>query len=163
MNTPLASKPGQTATSFQEDQEKPVANGPTIQEIEDWDKDELLKWIQQKKPKLLGGENLEKFKKECISGHTFLKYAGNTDFFQKNCHLPAGTSSDLADLASEIKTGSKHYLSYHGRNSDSQLTVSQGDSKQAGGEEQNRLGGIQRMQPELATAGSKSKYYLQCL
>jgi hypothetical protein len=38
---------------------------------------------------------------------------------------------DLADLAKETKK-SKHYLSYHGRNSDSRLTVLQGDSEQAG-------------------------------
>jgi hypothetical protein len=38
---------------------------------------------------------------------------------------------DLADLAKETKK-SKHYLSYHGRNSDSQLTVLQGDSEQSG-------------------------------
>src|SRR5271168_840849 len=49
---------------------------------------------------------------------------------KKNCNLPVGTSSNLADLGKEVKE-SKHYLSYHGHNSDSQLTVSQGDSEQA--------------------------------
>ena len=38
------------------------------------------------------------------------------EFFKKECNLPIGTSSDLADLANETKK-SKHCLfSYHGPN-----------------------------------------------
>jgi hypothetical protein len=126
---PLEPNPKQTEPNSQ----AAVTNEPTIQEINDWDEDKLLKWIKQKKPNLLRDEKLKKFKAESISGQSFLKYAGNTDFFQRNCHLPAGTSSDLADLAREtIDRKSKYYLSY---NSDRQLTVSQGGSEQAGVEE----------------------------
>ena len=134
MNTLLESSSKQTELSSQASQAKPVANEPTTQEMADWDDDKLLQWIQQKEPELLEDENLEKFKAACISGKAFLKYAGNEEFFRKKCNLPAGTSSDLSDLGEEIKKSkkSKHYLSYHGRNSDSQLTVSQGDSEQAG-------------------------------
>jgi hypothetical protein len=32
---------------------------PTIEEIKEWNEDELLKWIQQKRPGLLRGDNLE--------------------------------------------------------------------------------------------------------
>jgi len=104
---------------------------PITQEMEIWNKNKLLQWIQQKEPELLKDENLEKFKAAHISGKAFLKYAGDVQFFKKACNLPIGTSSDLADLANETKK-SKHCLSYHGRNSDSKLTVSQGDSEQAG-------------------------------
>jgi hypothetical protein len=114
MSAPIEPNHEQTGPSSQA---KPV----TTQEIKDWNVDELLKWIKQKKSDLLRDEDIEKFKTERISGQTFLKYAGNTDFFQNNCHLPAGTSSDLADLAKELADPatetndrkSKYYLSYH--------------------------------------------------
>src|SRR5579871_3186086 len=96
---------------------------PQPREMEIWNKDTLLLWIQDKKPGLLDNGVLETFKAARISGKAFLKYAGDVRFF-KECNLPMGTSSDLADLANEIKK-SKHCLSYHGRNSDSQLIVSQ--------------------------------------
>jgi hypothetical protein len=128
MNTPPKPKP--TKLSSQAGQTKPVTNEPTTQEMEIWNKDTLLLWIQDKKPELLDDGVLETFKAARISGKAFLKYAGDVQFF-KECDLPMGTSSDLADLAHEIKK-SKHCLSYHGC---SQLTVSQGDSEQAGFEE----------------------------
>ena len=131
MNNPLEPNPKPTELSSQAGQAKPVTNEPTTQEMEIWNKDKLLQWIQEKKPELLEDENLEIFKAARISGKAFLKYAGDVQFFEKECNLPIGTSSDLADLAKETKK-SKHCLSYHGRNSDSQLTVSQGDSEQAG-------------------------------
>jgi hypothetical protein len=116
MNNLLEPNPKPTEVSSQAGQAKPVTNEPTTQEMEIWNKDELLQWIQQKVPKLLEDENLKKFKAAHISGKGFLKYAGDVEFFEKKCNLPIGTSSDLADLAKETKK-SKH--SYHGRNSDS--------------------------------------------
>src|SRR5271170_8075956 len=41
---------------------QPSHTEPTIEEIKKWDADELLDWIQQKLPKLLKGDKLEKFK-----------------------------------------------------------------------------------------------------
>ena len=79
--------------------------------MEIWNKDTLLLWIQDKKPELLDDGVLETFKAARISGKAFLKYAGDVQFF-KECDLPMGTSSDLADLANETKK-SKHCLSYH--------------------------------------------------
>jgi hypothetical protein len=100
-------------------QAKPVTNEPTTQEIKGWNVAKLLEWIKQKKPDLLRDEDIEKFKTERISGRTFLKYAGNKDFFQNSCHLPTGTSSDLADLAKETNDRkSKYYLSYHASHAD---------------------------------------------
>ena len=76
---------------------------PTMEEVKEWDKDELLKWIQQKRPKLLtDDDDVEKFKAAKISGKGFLKLAGDEDSFEKRCHLPFGVSIDLAELAREI-------------------------------------------------------------
>jgi hypothetical protein len=130
MNNLLGPNPKPTGLSSQAGQAKPVTNEPTTQEIEIWNKDKLLLWVQEKKQEL--DEVLEIFKAR-ISGKASLKYAGDVQFF-KECNLPMGTSSNLADQANETKK-SKHCLSYHGHNSDSQLTVPQGDSEQAGLEE----------------------------
>jgi hypothetical protein len=65
----------------------------------------LLEWIQQKEPKLLKGDKLEKFKNASIDGVIFLKYAGDKTFFHEECNLPIETSERLADLASEIARG----------------------------------------------------------
>src|SRR5271163_2535322 len=48
MNTLLESNPKQTELSSQAGQVKPVTDKPTTQEMENWNKDKLLQWIQQK-------------------------------------------------------------------------------------------------------------------
>ena len=78
---------------------------PTIEEIKEWDEDELFEWIEQKEPKLLRGDKLQKFKDLSIDGVIFLKCAGDKKFFHEECNLPIGTSMRLADLASEIAGG----------------------------------------------------------
>jgi hypothetical protein len=75
---------------------------PTIEEMKEWDEDELLKWIRKKRPGLLGGDDLERFKAASIRGGYFVKQAGNEEFFEKECNLLIGTSVELADLAKEI-------------------------------------------------------------
>ena len=71
-------------------------------QIESWDKDKLLEWIQQELPGLLTGDDLEKFKAASIRGRAFVKYGGDVGFFKNGCHLPIGPSLELADLAREI-------------------------------------------------------------
>ena len=78
---------------------------PTIEEIKEWDEDDLLEWIQQKRPKLLKGANLKKFKAADISGEDFLNHAGNMEFFKKECNLTIRASDTLANLAKEIAGG----------------------------------------------------------
>ena len=78
---------------------------PTTEEIKQWDEDELLGWIQQKRPKLLKGDDFKKLKDARIDGTTFLKHAGDVGFFENKCKLPIGTSERLADLAGEIAGG----------------------------------------------------------
>jgi hypothetical protein len=123
--------PEQNELSSQAGQAKSAANERTTQEIKSLDANNLVLWIQKKQPGLLDDGIIEKLQAKHISGKTFLKYAGDVEFFHEKCNLPIGTSSDLADLATEAKQ-SKYYLSYHGRNWDNQLTVSQEDSEQAG-------------------------------
>ena len=79
-----------------------AANEPSTQEIKAFGDEELLQWIQQKKPKLLRGENLTKFQAAFIDGDAFLNHAGDVDFFEKRCGLPPGISVSLANLASEV-------------------------------------------------------------
>jgi hypothetical protein len=71
----------------------------------EWDVDELLGWIQHKRPNLLTGDKLEIFKAADISGEVFLTYAGDMHFFKNECELPVGTSVVLANLAKEIAEG----------------------------------------------------------
>ena len=87
-------------------------NDPTIQEIKDWDEEELLQWIQKEKLKLLKGKILEKFKEAYISGNAFLEHAGDEKFFRINCQLPPGISYDLASLAENLREKSKSHLNH---------------------------------------------------
>jgi hypothetical protein len=80
----------------------PATNNPTIQEVKDWDANELLQWIQKERPKLLTGRILDKFKEAYISGYAFLRHAGDEKFFRDNCQLPPGISDDLASLAEDL-------------------------------------------------------------
>src|SRR5271154_736438 len=76
----------------------PITIEEIVEEIRKMDDEELLKWIQQKKPKLLRDEVLENFKKEYISGDVFLDHANDRKFFKEDCNLPAGPSDGLAKL-----------------------------------------------------------------
>ena len=94
--------------SFLEHNSKQASEAePTIEEIKNWDSDELLEWIQQNRPKLIKGDKLEKFKAEDISGDVFVNHAGDEAFFKNGCNLPRGTSERLANLAREIAGGQK--------------------------------------------------------
>ena len=75
---------------------------PKIEEIEDWDTDDLLNWIQKRHRKLLKDGDRKKLQKNRVDGVVFLKHAGDVDFFEMKCGLPIGTSERLADLVSEI-------------------------------------------------------------
>jgi hypothetical protein len=103
---------------------EPTTIEEIVEEIRKMDDEELLKWIQQKKPKLLRDEVLENFKKEYISGDVFLDHANDRKFFKEECNLPAGPSDGLAKLANEvigeetIGTKSQSYLSRHARHAD---------------------------------------------
>jgi hypothetical protein len=81
-----------------------MPSNPTVQQMKYWNKDELLEWMEQEKPQLLGGENLNKFKAAGFLGENLLRHAGNADFFMK-AGLPLGVCDALASLGVEIKEG----------------------------------------------------------
>jgi len=91
--------------------DSPVTNktpNPTVEEVKEWDKDQLLNWIQEFRPKLLtDDDDVEKFKAAKISGEVFLMLAGDVDSFERKCHLPFGPNRGLAELAKELGGGVK--------------------------------------------------------
>ena len=97
---------------------------PTIEEIKEWDGDELLEWILEKRPKALKGDKLEKFQAADIDGATFLKHAGKKKYFHEECNLPIGTSERLADLASEIAGGETAGMVQKGKEQDTSTSKS---------------------------------------
>jgi hypothetical protein len=78
----------------------------TVQEMATWDEAELLQWIQQKKPNLLRRESLDKFTAATIFGETFLRRAGDVDFFMK-ADLSREVCEVLAHLGDEVKKEGK--------------------------------------------------------
>jgi hypothetical protein len=74
---------------------------PTIEEIKAWDEEDLLKWIQQRYPKLLKDDDLTKLKRERVDGVVFLNHGGDQKYFREECNLASGTSERLANLAKE--------------------------------------------------------------
>jgi hypothetical protein len=75
--------------------------------VKEWNKDKLLKWIQQERPKLLDDDDVEKFEAAKISGDVFLTLAGDVDSFKSQCNLPFGPSKGLANLAEEMNAVNK--------------------------------------------------------
>ena len=71
----------------------------TEQEIEEMEPGELIRFIQQKKPKLLTGDRLAEFKNAGIFGESFLSHANDVGWFQNTCKLSPGLSDMLVNLA----------------------------------------------------------------
>ena len=91
------SKPEQTELSTQD-----LPTIPTAEEMEIWDEEKVLRWIQQRNRNILKGNNLENFKKECIMGTAFL--ASDVEFYQ-TYGLPRGVGLALKNLADQVKEG----------------------------------------------------------
>ena len=77
---------------------------PTVTEMMAWDDAALLEWIQAENPKLLRDEYLDKFTAAIFFGETFVRRAGDVDFFMK-AGLSLGISEVLANLGDKIKNG----------------------------------------------------------
>jgi hypothetical protein len=91
---------------------------PTIEEIEYWDADDLLRWIRRKHPKLLKSDDLKKLKRNRVDGVLFLNHAGDKEYFHKECKLASGTSERLANLAREIAGGETAGMVQKGKEQD---------------------------------------------
>lgn len=99
MTTSFKSKSKRTELSPQD----PLTTS-TAQEMTAWDEATLLEWIHRVKPQLLKGENLDKFTAAGFLGETFIRRAGDVDFFMK-AGLTLGVSEVLANLGDEVKEG----------------------------------------------------------
>jgi hypothetical protein len=77
---------------------------PTIQQMKDCDKDQLLRWIKRKKPNFLSGDDLEKFIAANMPGQDFLWGAGDRKYFM-DAGLPVWVSQGLALLSQEVMEG----------------------------------------------------------
>src|SRR3954453_12482872 len=99
MTASSESKPERTDPSAQ----KPP-KFPTVQEMETWDEEVVLQWIQQNYHFILKGDNLENFKKACIGGIAFLD--SDVDFYE-TCRLPRGVGLALKRLADKVKEEGK--------------------------------------------------------
>jgi hypothetical protein len=83
---------------------QPLPTIPTVEEMTTWDEARLLKWIQRQKPNLLRPEYLDKFTAAGLLGESFLRHAGDVDFFMK-AGLSLGISEVLANLGDKVKEG----------------------------------------------------------
>ena len=83
---------------------EPKLKIPTVEEVETWDVDKLHGWIQQIKPNILEGDDLELFKKERIDGEVFL--FSSLEFFNTR-GLSITVSLILKDLADKVKEEGK--------------------------------------------------------
>ena len=76
---------------------------PTIQEMETWDKEKVLRWIQQRDSNILERDNLDNFNKAGIAGSAFL--GSSFKSFNKRCGLSRKASLGLKRLVDEVKEG----------------------------------------------------------
>ena len=77
---------------------------PTVNEMETWNKEELLRWIQQTDPNILKGDDVDKFKKARIAGRAFLVF--DVKSFQ-SCGLLLADAAALKNLADEVNEKGK--------------------------------------------------------
>ena len=72
---------------------------PTVNEMESWHKEQVLGWIENRKPNLLRDGDLKNFNDANIIGYAFL--IANRDFFQ-SCGISPGVSLVLENLVNEV-------------------------------------------------------------
>jgi hypothetical protein len=105
--------------TFQEHNPKQASHTKsTIEEVKEWDEDDLLKWIHQERPGLLKDDNLKKFKAAFINKNIFVDHAGDVGFFENKCKLPIGISESLAKLAREAAGGETAGMAQKGKEQD---------------------------------------------
>jgi hypothetical protein len=78
----------------------------------EWNVNDLLAWIKDKRPDLLDDDESEKLRKAKISGEVFLDRDVDKEFFEKNCKLPPGTAFLLAKLSRELAKEDSKLLSF---------------------------------------------------
>ena len=66
----------------------------------EWNVDDLVGWIKEKRPHLLNDDKIEKLRTAEITGEVFLDR--DKEFFKNKCKLPPGTAVVLANLSREL-------------------------------------------------------------
>ena len=87
---------------------------PTVGEMRTWDPEKLLRWIDQRHPNFLTGNDLKNFKKQKFNGIAFVSIP-SVEIFEKY-NLSYGVSISLMNLVDEVNKAGKFIC--HGRNSD---------------------------------------------
>jgi hypothetical protein len=98
MTTPSDPKPEQTEQSTED-----LPAIPTVQEMETWDDEKLLRWIQQRNRNILKYDDLDNFNQARITGAAFL--GSSFEFLNKFCCLSPAVSLGLVRLVDEVKEG----------------------------------------------------------
>jgi hypothetical protein len=83
-------------------QELPII--PTIQEMETWNKESVLQWIQQRDPIILKGDDVDNFKKANFPGGNFL--LSDFELF-RGSDISREASLALSNLVKEVKEKGK--------------------------------------------------------
>ena len=78
----------------------------------EWNVDDLLGWIDEKRPHMLEDDDRENLRLARISGEVFLTFAGNIEFFENKCKLPVGIAVVLANLSRELAKVDSKLLSF---------------------------------------------------
>ena len=97
-NSSLKSKSQQTQPSTQD-----LPTIPTIQEMDSWNGEILIRWIKQRNASILADDDLDTFKNLRFNGIAFL--AADYRFFHKVCHLSPVASLGLEVLVDEVTNG----------------------------------------------------------
>jgi hypothetical protein len=87
---------------------------PTVGEMRTWDLEKMLRWIDQRHPNILTGNDLKNFKKQKFYGIAFVSIP-SVEIFKKY-NLSYGVSVLLMNLVDEVNKAGKFIC--HGRNSD---------------------------------------------
>jgi hypothetical protein len=78
----------------------------------EWNVDDLVGWIKEKRPHLLNDDQIEKLRTAEITGEVFLDRDVDREFFKNDCKLPPGTAVVLANLAREFAEEDSKLLSF---------------------------------------------------
>ena len=72
---------------------------PTVEDMNTWDKNKVLRWIQQRN-RILEDDDLNNFNKARMNGTDFL--LSGYKFFHQDCHLSLGASLGLQALVNKV-------------------------------------------------------------
>lgn len=78
---------------------------PTVEDVQTWDREELLRWIQSHQPIPLDGEDLLIFTKNRIPGAVFVSQDAK---FYEDCGIVKGVAAMLQILAESLRLNGRN-------------------------------------------------------